>query len=258
MRRYERGKRRHLPRRPAHGSARRRSGVGFGDGRSMRTASWRSPGRAAGSPGSLRLGSPRPATGLRCSRDRRTTSRTSWRRCRAARPARCRAGGPRERRVVPAAAAAVASNSARRRVLLQLVGGYAGGRPFVENDDDELTHLLDLNLWTTAHAIRAFLPDVAAAEHGRIVTVSTFVAQAPTPNTPPTPRRRPPSRRSRSRSREISPARRRPRTWSSSDRSATRSRRTSARTKSPGRCCGCAQPEAGATNGQRINLFGRA
>ena len=63
--------------------------------------------------------------------------------------------------------------------LLQLVGGYAGGRPFVENDDTEMKNLLALNLWTTVHAVRAFLPDIAAAEHGRIVTVSTFVAAAP-------------------------------------------------------------------------------
>ncbi len=65
--------------------------------------------------------------------------------------------------------------------LLQLVGGYAGGRPFVENDDTEMKNLLSLNLWTTVHAVRAFLADVAAAEVGRIVTVSTFAAAAPTP-----------------------------------------------------------------------------
>ena len=65
-------------------------------------------------------------------------------------------------------------------VLLHLVGGYAGGTPFVDGTDEEFRHLLDLNLWSTIHAIRAFLPDIAAAEHGRIVTVSTFVAAAPT------------------------------------------------------------------------------
>jgi NAD(P)-dependent dehydrogenase (short-subunit alcohol dehydrogenase family) len=66
-------------------------------------------------------------------------------------------------------------------VLLHLVGGYAGGTPFVDGDDEEFRHLIDLNLWSTIHALRAFLPDVMAAEHGRIVTVSTFVAAAPTP-----------------------------------------------------------------------------
>ena len=80
-----------------------------------------------------------------------------------------------------AAAAAVRGRLGPVAVLLQLVGGYAGGTPFVDGDDEEFRHLLDLNLWSTIHAIRAFLPDVVAAEHGRIVTVSTFVAAAPTP-----------------------------------------------------------------------------
>jgi NAD(P)-dependent dehydrogenase (short-subunit alcohol dehydrogenase family) len=85
-----------------------------------------------------------------------------------------------------AASAADAATAVRQRlgpasVLLHLVGGYAGGTPFVDGDDEEFRHLLDLNLWSTIHAVRAFLPGVIAAEHGRIVTVSTFVASAPTP-----------------------------------------------------------------------------
>ena len=39
-----------------------------------------------------------------------------------------------------------------------------------------------MNLWSTIHAIRAFLPDIKAAEHGRIVTMSTPLAAAPTTN----------------------------------------------------------------------------
>ena len=80
-----------------------------------------------------------------------------------------------------AGAAAVRERLGPASVLLHLVGGYAGGTPFVDGTDDEWTHLLDLNLWSTVHAIRAFLPDVMAAKHGRIVTVSTFVAATPTP-----------------------------------------------------------------------------
>jgi NAD(P)-dependent dehydrogenase (short-subunit alcohol dehydrogenase family) len=83
------------------------------------------------------------------------------------------------------ASAVAAADTIRERlgpasVLLHLVGGYAGGTPFADGDDEEFRHLLDLNLWSTIHAIRAFLPDVIAAEHGRIVTVSTFVAATPT------------------------------------------------------------------------------
>jgi NAD(P)-dependent dehydrogenase (short-subunit alcohol dehydrogenase family) len=84
-----------------------------------------------------------------------------------------------------AEAAAAAAAEVRERLgavsgLLQLVGGYAGGTPFADGDDTEMKNLLALNLWTTVHAVRAFLPDIAAAEVGRIVTVSTFVAAAPT------------------------------------------------------------------------------
>ena len=84
-----------------------------------------------------------------------------------------------------AVSAAAAADTVRERMgpasaLLHLVGGYAGGTPFVDGDDEEFRHLLDLNLWSTVHALRAFLPDIAAAEHGRVVTVSTFVAGAPT------------------------------------------------------------------------------
>lgn len=85
-----------------------------------------------------------------------------------------------------AEASAAAASEVRGRlgpvsVLLQLVGGYAGGRPFAESDDTEMKNLLALNLWTTIHAVRTFLRDIAAAEHGRIVTVSSSVAAAPTP-----------------------------------------------------------------------------
>jgi NAD(P)-dependent dehydrogenase (short-subunit alcohol dehydrogenase family) len=65
-------------------------------------------------------------------------------------------------------------------ILLHLVGGYAGGAPFAETEHGELREQVDLNLWTTANAIRAFLPDIAASPNGRIVTMSTFVAATPT------------------------------------------------------------------------------
>src|SRR5262245_7102542 len=52
-----------------------------------------------------------------------------------------------------AEASAAAAAEVRERLgpvsaLLQLVGGYAGGTPFVEGDDTEMKNLLALNLWT--------------------------------------------------------------------------------------------------------------
>ena len=64
-------------------------------------------------------------------------------------------------------------------VLLHLVGGYVGGSSFGDTPLDVWRELIDLNVMTTVHALRAFLPDIRAAEHGRIVTVSTPLAGAP-------------------------------------------------------------------------------
>jgi NAD(P)-dependent dehydrogenase (short-subunit alcohol dehydrogenase family) len=67
-------------------------------------------------------------------------------------------------------------------VLVHLVGSYAGGAPFDESPLEDWQRLLDVNLWSTIHAVRAFLPDLRAAEHGRIVTISTPLAGAPVSN----------------------------------------------------------------------------
>ncbi|MES1239577.1 MAG: SDR family oxidoreductase [Chloroflexota bacterium] len=157
-----------------------------------------------------------------------------------------------------AAAAAVRQEMGPTSVLLQLVGGYAGGRPFVENDDEELQRLLDLNLWTTAHAIRAFLPDIAAAPDGRIVTVSTFVAQAPTPKHAAYA-----ASKAAVEALTISVARDLAATTATANvvvlRSIGDEKPTDQRPDEiAASMLWLCSPEAGAINGQRINLFGRA
>jgi NAD(P)-dependent dehydrogenase (short-subunit alcohol dehydrogenase family) len=64
-------------------------------------------------------------------------------------------------------------------VLLQLVGGYLGGTGLTEAPDDEWPRMIDWNLWPTYHAVRVFLPSIREAANGRIVTVSTPFAQNP-------------------------------------------------------------------------------
>jgi NAD(P)-dependent dehydrogenase (short-subunit alcohol dehydrogenase family) len=64
-------------------------------------------------------------------------------------------------------------------VLLHLVGGYIGGTSFGDTPLDVWRELVDLNVMTTVHALRAFLPDIRAADHGRIVTISTPLAGSP-------------------------------------------------------------------------------
>lgn len=77
------------------------------------------------------------------------------------------------------AAATVRGRLGLPAVLLHLVGGYVGGTSFGDTPLDVWRELFDLNVMTTVHALRAFLPDIRAAEHGRIVTVSTPLAGSP-------------------------------------------------------------------------------
>jgi NAD(P)-dependent dehydrogenase (short-subunit alcohol dehydrogenase family) len=101
-------------------------------------------------------------------------------------------GGPKRHRGIPVdlgdeVSAVAAADTVREKlgpaaVLLHLVGGYAGGTPFVETPDDVWRAQIQLNVMDTVHAIRAFLPDIATAEQGRLVTISTPLAQAPPTN----------------------------------------------------------------------------
>lgn len=157
-----------------------------------------------------------------------------------------------------AAAATVRERLGPASILLQLVGGYAGGQPFVETDRDELARQIDLNVHTTAHAIRAFLPDVAAAEHGRIVTVSTFVAQAPTAKHAAYA-----ASKAAVEALTISVAKDLAGTSATANvvvlRSIGDEKPTEQRPDEIARAMlWLCSPEAGTTNGQRINLFGRA
>ena len=84
-----------------------------------------------------------------------------------------------------AAASAVHERVGTPAVLLHLLGGYAGGTSIEDADPKVWGDLFDLNFWAAFHTLRAFLPDIRAAEHGRVVTVSTPLAGAPVANIGP-------------------------------------------------------------------------
>src|SRR6185437_5132215 len=157
-----------------------------------------------------------------------------------------------------AAAAAVRDRLGPASVLLHLVGGYAGGTPFIDGDDEEFRQQIDLNLWPTIHAIRAFLPNIVAAEHGRIVTVSTFVAAAPTPKHAAYS-----ASKAAVEALTISVARDLAGTTATSNvvvlRSIGDEKPTEQRPEEiAATMAWLCSPEAGMINGQRLNLFGRA
>lgn len=77
------------------------------------------------------------------------------------------------------AADRVATDLGPASILLHLAGGYRGEAGLAETPDDEWRAMLDVNLWPTVNALRAFLPQIRSAAAGRIVTVSTPFARAP-------------------------------------------------------------------------------
>lgn len=101
-------------------------------------------------------------------------------------------GGIRRHRGIPVdlsdlVSATAAADTVREKlgppqVLLHLVGTYLGGTPFEDSPLEDFHTLLDTNLWSTINALRAFLPDIKAAEQGRIVTMSTPLAGSPVTN----------------------------------------------------------------------------
>ena len=84
-----------------------------------------------------------------------------------------------------AAAALVRERLGPPGALLHLVGGYAGGTSIEDAEERLWRDLFELNFWSTFHVLRAFLPDIRAADQGRIVTVSTPLAGAPVANIGP-------------------------------------------------------------------------
>ena len=66
--------------------------------------------------------------------------------------------------------------------LVNVIGGFAGGRPLHETDEATWDHMLDLNLRTVYLACHAAVPHLLRTGRGAIVNVSSRAALAPAPN----------------------------------------------------------------------------
>jgi NAD(P)-dependent dehydrogenase (short-subunit alcohol dehydrogenase family) len=64
-------------------------------------------------------------------------------------------------------------------VLVHLVGGFAGGKPVAETDDATLDRMLDLNLKSAFHIVRAVLPHMRQKRSGRILAIGSRAAIEP-------------------------------------------------------------------------------
>ena len=75
----------------------------------------------------------------------------------------------------------VVGKSGRVDVLVHLVGGFAGGKPVAETDDDVIDRMIDMNFRSAFHLIRAVLPSMRERGGGRILAIGSKAALEPAP-----------------------------------------------------------------------------
>lgn len=64
-------------------------------------------------------------------------------------------------------------------VLAHLVGGFAGGQAVADIDDATFQRMLDMNLMSAFHMVRAVLPPMRQAGSGRIIAIGSRAAENP-------------------------------------------------------------------------------
>ncbi len=80
------------------------------------------------------------------------------------------------------AANEVMAKFGRAEILLNLVGGYSGGKKVVDLSQDDLTDMLQQHVWTTFHLAQAFVPHLVANGWGRFLVISSPRALNPRGN----------------------------------------------------------------------------
>lgn len=73
----------------------------------------------------------------------------------------------------------------RADVLINLAGGYAGGRDVHEIEDDELDRMININLKTAYNMMNAILPVMIKRQYGKIVNIGSRAAVLPSPGMSP-------------------------------------------------------------------------
>jgi len=76
---------------------------------------------------------------------------------------------------------AVIAKTGRVDGLIHLMGGFTGGQPVADTDDATLDRMLDLNLRSAFHVIRAVLPRMRDQDAGRIIAIGSKAAVEPSP-----------------------------------------------------------------------------
>ncbi len=66
-------------------------------------------------------------------------------------------------------------------VLVHTVGGFAGGQTVADTDDATFQRMLDMNVTSAFHILRAVIPVMRKAGSGRIVAIGSRAAEDPGP-----------------------------------------------------------------------------
>ena len=67
----------------------------------------------------------------------------------------------------------------RLDVLAHTVGGFAGGQSIVDTDDDTFRRMIDLNLNSLFHVLRATIPILRRTGNGRVIAIGSRAALEP-------------------------------------------------------------------------------
>ena len=67
-------------------------------------------------------------------------------------------------------------------ILAHTVGGFAGGQSVADTDDATFQRMLDMNLNSAFHILRAVIPHMRKAGSGRIIGISSRAAESPGAN----------------------------------------------------------------------------
>ncbi len=86
---------------------------------------------------------------------------------------------------VQEAAQAALEKFGRIDVLINLVGGWIGGKPLAEAAEEEVAGMLQQHLWTTFYLTQAFVPHMLENGWGRVMAVSSPTAFNPPGKTGP-------------------------------------------------------------------------
>ena len=78
-----------------------------------------------------------------------------------------------------AAAKDVVGKFGRAEILLNLVGGFTGGKEVVQLAEDDLSVMLRQHVWTTFYLAQAFVPHLKASGWGRFLVISSPRAFSP-------------------------------------------------------------------------------